>query len=298
MRLSLPTRSDYDRTQAAPPRSLSAQPATVGSVSDRRDQQTATERASAQNSRGAPGRRPRSTLDASQRAVLDLPDGASAAVIGAPGSGKTAHPGRIRRRSGAQPRLLAERGAGARAHPHRRHDAARPAGPATGGSDAAARSRAPRTPSPSRSCGTPIAAGGTSPTLLTGGEQDQIIAELLQGDIDEQTGPAWPQPARRRGAAPARLPHRAARPDDARRRIRRHRRRGWPTRPGRRTGRSGPPPPSSSAATQDMKDQSRPGQYDSTELCAVRRSRAASHDADQPARPAPSTLGAAGRRCA
>ena len=36
------------------------------------------------------------------------------------------------------------------------------------------------------------ASGDDAPTLLTGGEQDQIIAELLQGDIDDATGAAWP----------------------------------------------------------------------------------------------------------
>ena len=31
-------------------------------------------------------------------------------------------------------------------------------------------------------------------TLLTGGEQDAIIAELLLGDIEDQSGPEWPHP--------------------------------------------------------------------------------------------------------
>jgi superfamily I DNA/RNA helicase/RecB family exonuclease len=35
--------------------------------------------------------------------------------------------------------------------------------------------------------------GTTKPSLLTGGEQDQVIKELLQGHIDDGTGPAWPE---------------------------------------------------------------------------------------------------------
>ena len=36
--------------------------------------------------------------------------------------------------------------------------------------------------------------GGPAPTLLTGGGQDQIIAELLQGHLVDGAGPDWPEP--------------------------------------------------------------------------------------------------------
>ena len=63
--------------------------------------------------------------------------------------------------------------------------------------------------------------GEEPPRLLTGGEQDQIIAELLDGHLEDGTGPHWPEPLGRRGAPAARLPHRAARTDGALRRARR-----------------------------------------------------------------------------
>ncbi|GGF26685.1 DNA helicase [Subtercola lobariae] len=39
-----------------------------------------------------------------------------------------------------------------------------------------------------------VVAGLPSPTLLTGAEQDRIIAELLAGHLADGTGPAWPAP--------------------------------------------------------------------------------------------------------
>lgn len=38
------------------------------------------------------------------------------------------------------------------------------------------------------------AASARPVTLLTGGEQDSIMAELLSGDIEDSTGPQWPEP--------------------------------------------------------------------------------------------------------
>lgn len=204
-------------------------------------------------------------LDASQRAVLELAGDRSAAVIGAPGSGKT-HTlvefvaDRVLNRgfSPSEVLVLVPTRTGATALRDR----------------LALRLRVPTNGPLARTMnsvafqivqGAEVAAGRTSPTLLTGGEQDQIIAEILAGDISEGTGPAWPSPldaevrslrgfrtelrdlmmrAVEYGVTPGRLNALAA--DNAR-------------------------PEWAAAAEfirdyQDIKDQSRPGQFDSTEL--------------------------------
>lgn len=211
----------------------------------------------------APVRDP--ALDPSQAAVLGLPDGISGAVIGAPGSGKTTTlievvADRVLRRGYSPSEVLVLVPTRSGAATLRDTLALRLGVPTQGPLARTANSVAFQIvrDSVSRS-------GGVSPTLLTGGEQDQIIAELLQGHLDEKTGPAWPTtlgPEVRRlrgfrtelrdlmmraveyGVSPERLAD-------------------W----GRQTNR-----PEWSAAAEfirgyeEVKDQTRPGQYDSTEL--------------------------------
>ncbi|WEO79289.1 PD-(D/E)XK nuclease family protein [Cryobacterium sp. SO2] len=204
-------------------------------------------------------------LDASQRSVLDLAVDRSAAVIGAPGSGKThtlvefvADRVLSRGFSPSEVLVLVPTRTGATALRDR----------------LALRLKVPTNGPLARTMNSvafqivrdaEVAAGRISPTLLTGGEQDQIIAEILAGDIASGTGPAWPSPldaevrglrgfrtelrdlmmrAVEYGVTPGRLAALAA--DNAR-------------------------PEWAAAAAfirdyQDIKDQSRPGQFDSTEL--------------------------------
>jgi len=214
-----------------------------------------------------PGRSPDLApgLDASQQAVLDLPVDRSAAVIGAPGSGKThtlvefvADRVLANGFSPSEVLVLVPTRTGATALRDR----------------LALRLRVPTNGPLARTMNSvafqivrdaEVTAGHTSPTLLTGGEQDQIIAEILAGDIASGTGPAWPSPldaevrglrgfrtelrdlmmrAVEYGVTPARLAAIAAEND----------RPEW----------------AAAAAFirdyQDIKDQSRPGQFDSTEL--------------------------------
>ncbi|WP_241981864.1 ATP-dependent helicase [Cryobacterium ruanii] len=130
--------------------------------------------------------------DAAQQAVLDLPDGVSVAVIGAPGSGKTTTlvelvADRVLNRgySPGEVLVLVPTRAGATAL--RDRIALRLGVPTNGPLARSANSVAFQIV---RS--TVTQAGGPPPTLLTGGEQDQIISELLQGHLDDDGGPVWP----------------------------------------------------------------------------------------------------------
>ncbi|WP_170154352.1 ATP-dependent helicase [Protaetiibacter intestinalis] len=132
-------------------------------------------------------------LDASQRAVLALPVDASAAVLGAPGTGKTTTAVELVARrvaEGLAPEQLLVL-APSRASASRLRDRiARRLGTPTDGPlartvaslafelvGAAAR-----------------AAGRTVPRLLTGTEQDADIAAILAGHLADGTGPDWPEP--------------------------------------------------------------------------------------------------------
>jgi superfamily I DNA/RNA helicase/RecB family exonuclease len=131
-------------------------------------------------------------LDASQAAVLGLGESACAAVIGAPGSGKTTTlielvADRVLNRGYTPSEVLAltpTRGSATRL----RDALALRLGLATNGPlartvnslaheivGAAARD-----------------AGAPAPRLVTGGEQDSDIAQLLEGHALEGTGPTWP----------------------------------------------------------------------------------------------------------
>lgn len=133
-------------------------------------------------------------LDAAQAEVLALPDGDSAAVIGAPGTGKTttlveAVADRVLERGYATDQVLALSASRTAATALRDRIALRLGVPTHGPLARTATSlafqlageRARRT-------------GLEPPRLLTGGEQDRIIAELLEGHLEDGTGPVWPEP--------------------------------------------------------------------------------------------------------
>ncbi|MCJ1688974.1 ATP-dependent DNA helicase [Rathayibacter sp. VKM Ac-2927] len=131
-------------------------------------------------------------LDASQRAVLALPDGRSAAVLGAPGSGKTRTivelvAERVLER-GYEPESIAVLAASRTAATALRDVLALRLGVPTRGPLA-------RTATSLAFEAVTAAAkelGIDRPTLLTGGEQDVILSELLEGHLEEGTGPRWP----------------------------------------------------------------------------------------------------------
>jgi superfamily I DNA/RNA helicase/RecB family exonuclease len=144
--------------------------------------------------RGAAGDAPLvpPTLDASQQAVVDLADDASAAVLGAPGTGKTTTivelvADRVLTRGWSPDQLVVLTPTRASATRLRDRLALR-LGVATNGPLA-------RTVN---SLAFEIvghafrAAGNEAPRLVTGGDQDVDIASLLEGDIVEGIGAMWP----------------------------------------------------------------------------------------------------------
>jgi superfamily I DNA/RNA helicase/RecB family exonuclease len=230
-------------------------------------------------------------LDASQRAVLQLPVDRSAAVIGAPGSGKTA----------TLVEFVADRVLGHGYSPSEVLVLVPTRTGATALRDRLAlRLRVPTNGPLARTMNSvafqivrdaEVGAGRTSPTLLTGGEQDQIIAEILQGDILEGTGPAWPSPldAEVRGLRGFRTELR----DLMMRAVE------YGVTPGRLDGLAAATDRSEWAAAaafirdyQEVKDQSRPGQFDSTEL--VQFAAAIVQDAPRVARRPAGTVSTAG----
>ena len=136
--------------------------------------------------------------DATQDAVLALPDGRHAAVIGAPGTGKTTTLARLVAHRLARPGSTAPGGFGTVVA----LTSSRPAATALRDRLAAVVGRV--TPG---ALGRTVnslafevvahaaaAAGQEPPTLLTGGEQDAILADLLAGHDADGTGPDWPAP--------------------------------------------------------------------------------------------------------
>ena len=228
--------------------------------------------------------RVRTPLDSSQTAVLNLPDGQHAAVIGAPGSGKThtlvelvAH--RVLRRGYSPSEVLVLVPTRTGATELRDRLALRLGVPTNGPMARSANSVAFQLAQ-----GAETRAGRSSPTLLTGGEQDQIIAELLEGHVADGNGPAWPETLgpevrRLRGFRTElrdvmmRAVEYGVRPDrlEALGRAGAHGSAAVPGSPeaGTAPGRSRPEWVAAAQFLRDyeeVKDQTRPGQFDSTEL--------------------------------
>jgi superfamily I DNA/RNA helicase/RecB family exonuclease len=132
------------------------------------------------------------TLDASQRAVLDLAEDASAAVLGAPGTGKTTTiveliADRVLNRAWSPDHLVVLTPTRASATRLRDRLALR-VGVATNGPLA----RTVNSLAFEIVGNAARAAGDEAPRLVTGGDQDVDIASLLEGDIVEGIGAVWP----------------------------------------------------------------------------------------------------------
>jgi len=160
---------------------MSAASSTVGSVAIRGFEQARRDDA------------PAIALDESQAAVLALPDDAVAAVLGAPGTGKTTAlielvADRVQNRGWAPEELLVLSPTRAAATGLRDRIARRLAVPTLGPLARTATSVAFQVMRDAA-----VAQGLPAPTLLTGAEQDQIVASLIEGDLEEGTGPQWPE---------------------------------------------------------------------------------------------------------
>jgi superfamily I DNA/RNA helicase/RecB family exonuclease len=134
----------------------------------------------------------RIVLDDSQRAVLDLADGDSAAVIGAPGTGKTATlvelvAERVQGRGYAPEDLLVLTSSRTTATRLRDVIALRLGIPTNGPVARTVNSLAFEIVGNAAR-----AAGVEAPRLATGGDQDSDIAQLIDGHLDDGTGPVWP----------------------------------------------------------------------------------------------------------
>jgi superfamily I DNA/RNA helicase len=131
-------------------------------------------------------------LDATQRAVVDLPDGASAAVLGAPGTGKTTTiiellADRVLTRGWSTDELLVLSSSRAAATRLRDALAVRLGRPTNG-----PLARTPSSFAFELVTASARAAGAEPPRLLTGAEQDADIAVILDGQLADGTGPEWP----------------------------------------------------------------------------------------------------------
>ncbi|MET0303777.1 MAG: PD-(D/E)XK nuclease family protein [Microbacteriaceae bacterium] len=131
-------------------------------------------------------------LDASQRRVLELADDASAAVIGAPGSGKTTTlvelvADRVLERGVDPDAIVALTSSRLVANGLREAIALRLGQPTNGPVARTVNSLAYEIVGAAARL-----AGSEPPRLVTGGEQDADIAALLEGHLLDGTGPAWP----------------------------------------------------------------------------------------------------------
>ena len=131
--------------------------------------------------------------DEIQAAVLALAPDQSAAVLGAPGTGKTAVLTELvaaRVAQGMNPDNIVV------LSPHRvaagrlRNSLGLRLGIATNG----ALALTPGSLAFALAQEHALATGQSAPRMLTGSEQDSIIAELLLGQIEDGKGPAWPDP--------------------------------------------------------------------------------------------------------
>lgn len=132
--------------------------------------------------------------DASQAAVIALADDASAVVIGAPGTGKTSTlvelaADRVLERGWSTNEIVAIAPNRTSATRLRDRLALRLAVPTEGPLARTINSLAFEIVSFARQ-----SAGAPPPRLLTGGDQDSDIAQLLDGHEEEGTGPRWPEP--------------------------------------------------------------------------------------------------------
>ncbi|WBU38151.1 UrvD/REP family ATP-dependent DNA helicase [Homoserinibacter sp. YIM 151385] len=131
-------------------------------------------------------------LDLSQRAVLELPAGASAVVLGAPGSGKTAvlealAAERVASGDLAADEILAIASSRRAAAAMRERLAIRLGQVTTGDLARTASSVAFEAVASSA-----LLAEAPAPRLLSGAEQDLVIRELLDGQAEGAPGPDWP----------------------------------------------------------------------------------------------------------
>jgi len=152
------------------------------------------------------------TLDVAQRAVVDLPDAASAVVVGAPGTGKTTTivelvADRVFERGWSPGDLVVIGQSRATATALRDRLALRLAVPTEGPLARTITSLAFDVVAFSRR-----AAGLAPPRLLTGGDQDSDIAQLLAGHAEGGGGPRWPEPLDTRCAGCAVSAPNSARP--------------------------------------------------------------------------------------
>ena len=133
------------------------------------------------------------TLDDSQARVLALGDADSAAVIGAPGSGKTATlvelvADRVLNRGWSPDELVVLTPSRAGASAVRDTLALRLGVPTNGPLARTVNSLAFEiVTEAARHAGAPL------PRLATGGDQDSDISQLLQGHLDDGGGPTWPE---------------------------------------------------------------------------------------------------------
>ena len=131
-------------------------------------------------------------LDASQTAVLGLADDASAAVLGAPGTGKTTTlvellADRVHRVGFAPEQVLALTSSRGTAALLRDRLALRLGVPSNGPLARTVNSLAFDIVSHAAR-----AAGTEPPQLVTGGEQDSDLAQLLEGQLEDGSGVDWP----------------------------------------------------------------------------------------------------------
>ncbi len=133
-------------------------------------------------------------LDDGQQAVVDLQDAASAAVLGAPGSGKTTTivelvADRIDRRGWSPDSVLVLAPSRAAATRLRDRLALRVGAPTNGPLARTVSSFAFELVGAAAK-----AAGVAPPRLVTAAEQDADIAAILDGHLAGESGPAWPEP--------------------------------------------------------------------------------------------------------
>ena len=134
-----------------------------------------------------------SQLDSSQQAILDLPHDLSAAVIGAPGTGKTTTlvelvAQRVRDGGFAPEDLMVLTSSRATATRLRDRIALRIGAPTNGPLARTVNSLAFEIVGHAAR-----ESGAQPPRLATGGDQDSDIGQLLAGQLEDGTGPQWPE---------------------------------------------------------------------------------------------------------